>query len=198
LTCNLNKSKYFGKSGNGDLNKQVFDADHVFGFTIVFKNNHINCVKKEFPYLSEYLNKIILPQTNCYYLNYLVITNGKKIKKHIDDTLLSYFESKRTENAKYVSVLYLIISEQMKGGELVLEHHKDKNIKKIKNVVEPKENLMVLFDGNLYHSVNKFGSDKVRASLVCEQYELEPSELNTIKGFTVHNQKTNKKIHFCD
>jgi len=200
LIKNLNKSPYYGSSKEGDLNNSVFNPNHVYGFSIIFRKDHLNCVKEKFPYLSEYLDKIILPGTNCYYVNYLVIKKGKKVKTHIDDTLSGYFKSnrKKTENAKYVSVLYLIISPRMKGGELNIKMHKNKFIKRKYNIVKPEDNMLVTFDGNLYHSVNKFKKSKIRASLICEQYELSPEEMKSMKGFIILDQNNNKKISICN
>jgi len=199
IVQNLNNSEYYGQCKT-DLNGEVFYSDKVFGFSIIFRKDHLPCVKKMFPYLSDYFDKIILPGTNSYYVNYLVIQDGKKVKTHIDDTLTSYFTSKRktTENAKYVTVLYLTIADDMKGGELKLKNHKNKKIKKQKNIVKPQKGLFVLFDGNLYHSVRKFKSSNVRASLVCEQYDLNNEELKTMHPFTILNQSNNKKIRICD
>lgn len=199
LIQNLNASEFYGNCKGGDLSTQIFNPDNVNGFSIIFQKDHLDCVKRQFPYLSKYLDKIILPGTNSYYMNYLVINNGKEVKTHIDDTLYPYFSgsTKKNTNAKYVTVLYLTISPEMIGGELNIEHHRNKLIKRPYNKIKPKENMLVIFDGNLYHSVNEFKSTNHRASLVCEQYYLSDEERKTMKGFIILDQKNNKKLPVC-
>lgn len=80
-----------------------------------------------------------------------------------------------------VSVLYVDVPEDLQGGELVLRSNK-RQVGKIC----PQTNTLLFFQGDLTHSINAVIGN--RLSLVCEQYNLEESELEDIPEFRLESR----------
>lgn len=151
------------------------------GFSVVFRHSHRAEVEQRFPYFKPYLDQVIQPDTNAFYLNPLLLQQGSRVDPHIDRSLRSYCEA--IEPPVVVSVLYVEVPSQLEGGELVLRSHKQQVGK-----IRPEPNTLVIFQGDLTHSVNAVHSSGQRLSLVCEQYCLEETELQEIPEFRLESR----------
>jgi hypothetical protein len=151
------------------------------GFSVVFTRSHLDQVTQQFPYFQRYLEKALLPDCNAFYLNPLLLQSGSRVDPHIDRSLRSY--CKTIDPPAMVSVLYVEVPSDLVGGELILRDRK-KQVGQIK----PQANLLLYFQGDLTHSVNAVKTEGSRLSLVCEQYRLEPDQLDDIPVFAVESR----------
>jgi hypothetical protein len=151
------------------------------GFSVVFRRSHLQTVEQRFPYFSRYLEQSLQNDCNAFYLNPLLLKTGSRVDPHIDRSLRSY--CKTIEPPAVVSVLYIQVPTNLVGGELVLRSHK-RQIGQIR----PQPNTLLFFQGDLTHSVNPVSSSGIRLSLVCEQYNLEETQLREIPEFKVESR----------
>jgi predicted 2-oxoglutarate/Fe(II)-dependent dioxygenase YbiX len=151
------------------------------GFSIVFQRSGLKLVERQFPFFKPYLDVALQSNCNAFYLNPLLLKEGSRVDPHIDRSLRSYCKS--IEPPAIVSVLYVRIPEEMKGGELILRRQKRQV-----GQITPKTNTLVYFQGDLTHSVNAVTSKGNRLSLVCEQYSLLDKELESIPEFIVESR----------
>lgn len=151
------------------------------GFSVVFQRSGIAEVEQKFPFFKPYLKKALQPTCNAFYLNPLLLKEGSRVEPHIDRSLRSY--SKTIEPPEIVSVLYVRVPSDMQGGELILHCHK-RQVGQIK----PQINTLLYFQGNLTHSVNPVQTPGNRLSLICEQYSLSETELQSIPQFIVESR----------
>jgi hypothetical protein len=167
------------------------------GFSVVFRRSHLSLVEQQFPYFKPYLEQALQPDCNAFYLNPLQLKTGSRVDPHIDRSLRSY--CKTIEPPAVVSVLYVQVPSDMVGGELVLKAGK-RQVGKI----SPQVNTLIVFQGDLTHSVNPVTTQGSRLSLVCEQYQLEEAELSDIPEYTLESraikagdrsQKQRVKLH---
>jgi hypothetical protein len=149
------------------------------GFSVVFRRSHITTVEQQFPYFQPYLERALQPDCNAFYLNPLLLKTGSRVDPHIDRSLRSY--CKTIDPPMIVSVLYVDVPQELQGGELVLRSNK-RQVGKIC----PQTNTLVFFQGDLTHSINAVVGN--RLSLVCEQYNLEESELEDIPEFRLESR----------
>lgn len=170
-----------------NLNRDFVDTK---GFSVVFQRSGLAQVEQQFPFFKPYLHLALQPDCNAFYLNPLLLNQGSRVEPHIDRSLRSY--CKTIEPPTLVSVLYVQVPSDMKGGELVLHCHKRQV-----GQVKPQMNTLLYFQGHLTHAVNKVTTPGSRLSLVCEQYTLSEAELQQIPHFTVESRaakaKTKKK-----
>jgi len=82
-----------------------------------------------------------------------------------------------------VSVLYVEVANGMRGGDLVLRRGK-----KFLGRVTPREGLLVQFDGDLEHGVDRVDSPGQRLSVVCEQYLLDAAELGQVPEYAIESR----------
>ncbi|MBD2777398.1 2OG-Fe(II) oxygenase [Iningainema tapete] len=156
------------------------------GFSVVFRRSHIEIVEQRFPYFKQYLKVALQPECNAFYLNPLLLKSGSRVDPHIDRSLRSY--CKTIEPPNIVSVLYIAVPPDIEGGELVLREHKHSIAK-----IPPQPNTLLLFQGNLTHSVNPVTTNSIRLSLVCEQYNLEETQLWEIPEFQIESRATQQQ-----
>ena len=153
------------------------------GFSVVFQRSHISEVERCFPFFKNYLSVALQDDCNAFYLNPLVLNQGSRVDPHIDRSLRSY--CKTIEPPATVSVLYVQVPSGIEGGELVLRHGK-----KQVGYIKPQYNTLVLFQGDLTHSVNELKrAVSNRLNLVCDQYNLIERELEQIPEFTIESRK---------
>jgi hypothetical protein len=152
------------------------------GFSIVFQRTAQEKVVKNFPFFEKYLAKALDPLCNAFYLNPLLLNYQSRVDPHIDRSLRSYL--KTIDPPNLVSVLYVQVPENVRGGELVLSH----NRKKV-GEIKPRENTLLFFQGNLTHSVNRMNSEGNRLSLVCEQYFLDEGQLAQVPEYVIESRK---------
>lgn len=151
------------------------------GFSIVFQRSHLPVVERQFPFFKLYLEQALDASCNAFYLNPLLLKQGSRVDPHIDRSLRSY--CKTIEPPALVSVLYVQVPADLKGGELILRNHKQQV-----GQITPRINTLICFQGNLTHSVNAVQVAGERLSLVCEQYNLEDSQLQDIPEFIVESR----------
>jgi 2OG-Fe(II) oxygenase superfamily len=168
-------SPYFAVN---NLNRDFVDTK---GFSLVFQRSHLVMIEQKFPYFIPYLDRVMQPECNAFYLNPLLLKTGSRVDPHIDRSLRSY--CKTIDPPAVVSVLYIEVPNDLVGGELVLRSHK-RHVGKIM----PQANSLLFFQGDLTHSVNAVKSTGTRLSLVCEQYNLENTELQEIPNFKLESR----------
>ncbi len=169
------------------LNNLNRDFVGTKGFSLVFQKEQLTEVNKSFPYFKPYLEKAIVPQCNAFYLNPLLLVGGSRVDPHIDRSLRSYCEN--IDPPLCVSVLYVYVSEDLQGGQLTL-----RSTKRQVGLIEPRANTMVIFQGDLTHSVNPVTSpNSKRLSLVCEQYSLDELQLREIPPFKIESRAIKKE-----
>lgn len=151
------------------------------GFSVVFQRSHLETVTEKFPFFKPYLDLALEPDCNAFYLNPLLLQEGSRVDPHIDRSLRSYCKTINPPDS--VSVLYVQVPSALQGGELVLRDHKRQV-----GQVKPQVNLLIHFQGDLTHSVNAVKVPGTRLSLVCEQYNLDESELREIPEFTIESR----------
>lgn len=151
------------------------------GFSIVFRRTSLPHVERKFPYLRAYLAQALDATCNAFYLNPLVLTKGSRVDPHVDRSLRSY--CKTIQPPQSVSVLYAQVPGDLVGGELVLSHRK-----RLVGRIQPVQNLLVHFQGDLTHGVSAVLSPSQRVSIVCEQYQLLTNELEEIPDLTLESR----------
>lgn len=151
------------------------------GFSIVFQRPQLARVIAEFPGFADYLELVLSPGCNAFYLNPLQLELGSRVDPHIDRSLRAYLEA--IDPPLRVSVLYVDVPNAMQGGALVLQRGKRRLGR-----ITPKPNLLVHFAGDLTHSVERLDSDGRRLSLVCEQYRLTAEELEHIPQYEIESR----------
>ena len=176
LRQNILNSKYLAVN---NLNR---DFVSTRGYSVVFRRTALEKVLSRFPYFKNYIDLALDPDCNAFYLNPLILTNNSRVDPHIDRSLRSYL--KTIDPPALVSVLYVLVPENMEGGELVIANHK----KKLGDY-KPVENSLLLFQGHLTHSVNPVKASGNRISLVCEQYLLNDEEMEQVPEFTIESRK---------
>jgi len=187
------KSKAFPLDYLKDLEKQILSSPYLAasqlsdsftgtrGFSVVFKRQGIERVKHHFPFLYRYLQTALNSTCNAFYLNPLIIEKGTRVESHVDCSICHYTKAKTVP--AIVSVLYVKVPPDLRGGELVLRKS-EQQIDKIK----PQVNTLLYFRGNLEHSVSKVESSQPRISLVCEQYNLEANLLELVPEFRIETK----------
>jgi hypothetical protein len=176
------------------------------GFAFVFTDEGRATLLSRYPFLADYLALVTDPATtrgllpwrerlfgsrqprprpNAFYVNLLLLQEGKSVGRHIDATLQ---EPSGVKGAvpEHVSVLYLEVPKRARGGALHLLR-KDEPV----GLVRPRPGLLVQFRGDLQHEVQPFTGGPegaARASLVCEQYAFEPAALARIPSFQIQSK----------
>ena len=175
LRTAIRGSRYFTTN---NLNRDFVGTK---GFSVVFRKEETARVAAEFPLFAPYLERTLRADCNAFYLNPLQLQSGSRVDPHIDRSLRSYCNDITTP--VQVSVLYVEVPSGMRGGTLVLQRGK-----KVLARVTPQAGLLVAFDGDLTHSVERVDSDGQRLSLVCEQYALDPRELDMVPNYRVETR----------
>jgi predicted 2-oxoglutarate/Fe(II)-dependent dioxygenase YbiX len=75
------------------------------------------------------------------------------------------------------------VPRDIQGGELVLAN-RNRSVAQIR----PCANTLILFQGDLTHSVNPVNCSGIRLSLVCEQYRLDAEELREIPAMQIESR----------
>lgn len=172
------------------------------GFAFIFTEAGRATLLERFPFLTDYLNLVMDPATtrglltwherllgprrpNAFFLNLLLLEEGKGVGRHIDATLQ---EPSGVAGAvpKHVSVLYLEVPTGAQGGTLRLLRD-DQPV----GTVHPEPGLLVQFRGELQHEVQPFTGGPqgaLRASLVCEQYAFGSAALAHIPTFRIQSK----------
>jgi hypothetical protein len=151
------------------------------GFSVVFRSQGRAEVARVFPFFGPFLERALRADCNAFYLNPLLLARGSRVDPHVDRSLRSYCKGVPTPLC--VSVLYVDVPASLVGGELVLARGKRRLAR-----IRPVASTLLSFDGDLVHSIERVESADERLSLVCEQYALEPEELEHIPAFAVETR----------
>ncbi len=151
------------------------------GFSVVFRREALGRVQAEFPWSAPYLERTLRPDCNAFYFNPLELRQGSHVAPHIDRSLRSYVLD--IDPPLMVSVLYVEVPSGLRGGELVLRRHK-----RFLGRIAPQEGLLIEFDGDLEHSVERVDTQGLRLSLVCEQYALDDEELAMVPAYRIESR----------
>lgn len=151
------------------------------GFSVVFRREARERVVAEFPFFADYLARALRDDCNAFYLNPLELEAGSRVDPHIDRSLRAYCKDVPTPFA--VSVLYVDVPPALRGGQLVLARGK-KTLAK----VTPATGMLLAFDGDLTHAIERMDSAGKRLSLVCEQYSLGDDELEQIPDYRIETR----------
>ena len=171
----IRKSRWFATN---NLNR---DFVGTRGFSIVFHRTELPRVLAEFPWSAAYLDLALRADCNAFYLNPLQLTQGSHVAPHIDRSLRAYAPD--IDPPLSVSVLYLDVPAGMQGGALVLRRGK-----RLLGRVTPSTGLLLRFDGDLEHGIDRVETPGLRLSLVCEQYLLSDEELAKVPPYTIESR----------
>jgi hypothetical protein len=143
----------------------------TWGFTLLFHLEQRPRAERLMPALKPFFARVIQPSANVFFLNPLVIhAGGAGVAPHADKTLVSYVEKGDPPFPFLVSVLYLSLPAEKKGGYLVFHRLYGRL------TFRPEENLLLEFPGWLMHEVTPLSSQEgspPRVSLVLEQYRVD-------------------------
>src|SRR5262245_59293067 len=169
--------------GSAYLATNTLNRDFVKtrGFSVVFRAEARDLVERRFPSFGPYLARVLRQECNAYYLNPLLLAEGSRVDPHVDRSLRSY--CKTVLPPLCVSVLYVDVPPDMRGGALVLARGK-KHLARIR----PMTNALLVFDGDLTHSIERIDGATERLSLVCEQYCLSPEELQQVPAYRIETR----------
>ncbi len=146
-------------------------------------------LQKNFPLFHEYLERVILDECNAFFMNPLVIASGSHVAPHIDRSLSSWTRPELPPYPVKVSVLYLEVPEDLKGGSLRL--YPPVWTLRSKPEIVPETGLLFEFRGDLRHEVREITQAITpRVSLVMEHYRLPPEILRKIPDFYVRSTRT--------
>lgn len=175
LRQQIRKSRYFTTN---NLNRDFVGTK---GFSVVFQRPQLARVVAEFPWTAPYLQRALRADCNAFYLNPLQLEQGSVVAPHIDRSLRAYVLD--VDPPLGVSVLYVDVPAGLRGGELVLRRGK-----KFLGRVTPQEGLLVQFDGDLEHAVERVDSPGQRLSLVCEQYALDDEQQAQVPDYRIETR----------
>lgn len=176
------------------------------GFAFIFTQAGREELEARFPFLRDYLELVTDPKSsrgllpwrerlfgirrrlrapNAFYLNLLLLEAGKGVGRHIDATLQEP-SGVPGVTPDHVSVLYLNVPEDVRGGSLLFSRGP-----LAVGEVRPEPGMLVHFRGDLTHEVQPFTGGPegcLRASLVCEQYAFAPWVLSRLPQLRIQSK----------
>ncbi|NNB98705.1 2OG-Fe(II) oxygenase [Corallococcus exiguus] len=158
----------------------------TYGFSLTFRRDALPDVHERFPAFAPYLAKTLLPECNAFLLNPLLVGKGRNVAAHIDRSLEFYGPSIGCPVA--VSVLYVQVPKELRGGALRLYHRGGRVAE-----LTPHQNALVMFRGDLLHEVEAITSgaesmQESRISLVVEQYRAPVEQLVNVPRFELRTR----------
>ncbi len=177
------------------------------GFVVKFSEEGVSDFQsnRNFTCLVPYFERARLPNANAFVMNLLIceLASGNKMQRrsdanpfavgtHLDNTI--GINSWRTFVAHQVNVLYAVVPNDMRGGDLHVfpfEHDFPQDNEDPVERVTPRENRMVAFKGNAFHRVEQYqtATNTLRVSLVLEQYIVPKSYKSRLTKYEVENRK---------
>lgn len=163
------------------------------GFSVVFRRDGLARVREQFPIFAPYLDRTVDEACNAFFLNPLVVCAPANphdapagVAMHVDRSLRSFTAPHEPPNPRRVSVLYVQVPREMRGGVLRFYH----GYMPVGRVC-PRENMLVNFQGGLRHEVTatQLPAGTARLSLVCEHYVLDAALLARVPEFTVRSTR---------
>lgn len=127
-------------------------------------------VVEQFPFLEALLQTALFDECNAFYINPLVLYNRSAVEPHIDCRLS---EQGLRLIPNLVSVYYAQIDAGMIGGGIVFHPGSADELR-----VQPASGDLLHFVGNALHCVESVVAGSHRISVVCEQYNLPPTQLD--------------------
>jgi hypothetical protein len=183
-------SRFFGES----TLEGTFMATR--GFAVTFHRGARGEVEARFPFLQPYFALALdddavarvrprglfftPPPANAFFANVLMVPPGAAVERHVDATL---GPKDGSIVPVAVSVLYVSLPPDLKGGELVLSDEG-----RVVDVVEPRRGRLLWFAGHLAHEVRPVDASAPRLSWVIEQYLLDRAALARTPRFRVHSK----------
>lgn len=168
------------------------DLDHGFeqtyGFSVLFQRSQVERFLLMLPSARPCFEKMLRSDCQAFLVNPLVIQEGAAVAPHADKTLMSFLPpGSKVPFPHRVSVLYLALPSDLRGGELVFHRNA-----LVKARFQPRVNTLVEFPGWLYHEVKPWSGSAggARISLVCEQYRLKPKILAQIPEFHLESTRS--------
>ncbi len=158
----------------------------TYGFSFIFRRTGLPQAVQIMPELQPYLDKVLLPQANAFFLNPLLIRQGAGVAAHADKTLRSWTQPDEPPFPLRVSVLYLQVPAALQGGELIFRRFGLKLVR-----IQPRFNTLVEFAGHILHEVTPMSNsaEEARISLVCEQYQLQEDLLELVPEFSMDSTR---------
>lgn len=153
----------------------------TLGFSVTFKRGAgQRTLAKYLPQTANYLERMLDPLCNAFFLNPLVILESRHVGEHVDCSLRTWTYPEEPPCPLKVSVLYLEVPPLQKDAGSLLLYFWGRT-----KAISPKANMLVEFDGRLPHEVSTVSGEQPqqqtrRVSLVCEQYVLEPELLSRV------------------
>ncbi|MBL9078226.1 MAG: 2OG-Fe(II) oxygenase [Planctomycetes bacterium] len=175
LRLQIRKSPWFTTN---NLNRDFVGTQ---GFSVVFRRERLAQVVEAFPWAERYLARALRADCNAFYLNPLQLAQGSVVRPHIDRSLHAYVLE--VDPPRAVSVLYVDVPSDLRGGELVLRRGR-----RFLGRVTPRAGLLVEFEGDLEHAVERVDSAGRRLSLVCEQYALDDAQLARVPDYRIESR----------
>lgn len=158
------------------------------GFSIALTRSGMPRLRQSFSVFYEYLEKLAPDRANAFFINPLVVGTGAFIAPHIDCSLNSWTSPERPPFPIKVSVLYLDVPENLRGGTLML--YPPTLSLHFKPTITPQTGLLFEFRGDLRHEVREVETaSRPRISLVTEHYCLPPHLLDKIPEFFVKSSR---------
>src|ERR1035437_8314649 len=108
LKAQILRSPYLAK------NNLTGDFVGTRGFSVVFRRTALESVKQRFAWFGPYLDTLLDPDCNAFYINPLVLGAAARVDPHIDRSLRAY--RRTVETPTLVSVLYVAVPENLDGG----------------------------------------------------------------------------------
>jgi hypothetical protein len=158
----------------------------TYGFSLTFRREALPNVEALFPAFAPFLAKTVLPECNAFLLNPLLVGQGRNVGAHVDRSLEFYGPHIGCPVA--VSVLYVQVPKELRGGNLKLYHRGARVAELV-----PQQRALVMFRGDLLHEVEPITSGgqamgDTRISLVVEQYRAPEAELVNVPRFEVRTR----------
>ncbi|WP_260598077.1 2OG-Fe(II) oxygenase family protein [Sphingomonas endolithica] len=148
------------------------------GFSLVFTRDHLDLVTETFPFLRHFLDTVAFATSNAFFVNPLMMRSGSQVRPHIDCRLLDEQNLRIIPNL--VSILYVRVPAEMKGGDIVLGSNRPDAV-----TMKPQSGDVLHFPGDIVHHVTPILSDDTRLCVVCEQYRLTDEVLDGFPAFDV-------------
>jgi hypothetical protein len=159
------------------------------GFSIALKRSGLARLEKSFGPFHRFLERVAPDRCNAFFINPLVISEGSQVAPHIDRSLGPWTRPDECPFPIKVSVLYLEVPEDLRGGRLLL--HPPVWSLHSKPAVVPRTGLLFEFRGDLRHEVAEVEQARTpRVSLVMESYRLPPYLLRKVPDFYARSTRS--------
>ena len=141
---------------------------------------------------SNYIKKIITNNnnTNVFLTNILIINSKQKnpVDWHYDATLNIKIDNKYLLPF-LINIFYVSVPQNMKKGYFEFQEYGSDNKKQYNildsNFIYPKNNMLCMVRGDVFHRVHQFKGIGKRISLITEEYIIPKNYLKNIPEFKI-------------